>query len=96
MPTLLSMLHLRAKVRFAGADVFAPSYQPRAFMATYEDLGYYEPNHLTVLSPVRRVRQYSVSWRSDGTVDESALKQADKQAARKAQVWYQYVNTEIK
>ena len=96
MPTLLSMLHLRCKVRFAGTDVFAPSYQPRAFMATYQDLGYLEHNHLTVLSPVRRVRQYSVSWQPDGTVAEAALRQADKQAARKAQVWYQYVNTEIK
>lgn len=96
MPTLLSMLHLHAQVRFAGTDVFSPTYSPRAFMATYQDLGYYERGHLTVLSPVRRVRQYSVKWMADGTTVEIPLKHADKQAAHKAQVWYQYVNTEIK
>lgn len=96
MPTVLSMLHLHAMVRFAGTDVFSPTYAPRAFMATYQDLGYYEHGQLTVLSPVRRVRQYGVQWRSDGTVAEQPLKHADKQAAHRAQVWYQYVNTEIK
>ncbi len=96
MPTLLSMLHLHVQVRFAGTNVFSPTYSPRAFMATYQDLGYYERGHLTVLSPVRRVRQYSVKWMADGTTVEIPLKHADKQAAHKAQVWYQYVNTEIK
>ncbi len=95
MPTVLSMLHLQAKVRFAGTNVFSPTYSPRAFMATYQDLGYYEHGHLTVLSPVRRVRQYSVKWLHDGTTAETPLKHADKQSAHKAQVWYQYVNTKI-
>lgn len=96
MPTLLSMLRLHATVRFAGTDVFAPTYKPRAFMATYQDLGYFEHGHLTVLSPIRRVRQYRVQWLPDGTVNEPMLKHADKQAAHKARAWYQYVNTEIK
>lgn len=96
VPTLLSMLHLNAKVRFAGTDVAASNYKPRAFMATYQDLGYFERGCLTVLSPVRKVRQYSVKWQPDGTVAEAILKHPDKQAAHKAQVWYQYVNTQIK
>ena len=32
----------------------------RAFMATYQDLGYYSDDVLTVLSPVRRIRQFDV------------------------------------
>ncbi|MDD5862385.1 MAG: LTA synthase family protein [Prevotella sp.] len=96
MPTLLSMLHLRTRVRFAGTDVLAPHYAPRAFMATYQDLGFLERNILTVLSPVRRVRQYRVRWQHDGTTDERPLSHADQAAAYKARAWYQYVNTMIK
>ena len=92
MPTVLSLLHLRTEVGFTGKDILAPSFRPRAFMATYQDLGYYEANRLTVLSPVRNVRQFTVRPLSDGTFDEQPVNQIDGTLLRKAEANYQYVN----
>ena len=96
VPTLLSLLHLKATVGFAGQDILAATFRPRAFMATYQDLGYYEGNLLTVLSPIRKVRQYSVRRRSDGTFDELPAHGRDAEALRKAQTYYQYTNMYVR
>jgi phosphoglycerol transferase MdoB-like AlkP superfamily enzyme len=96
MPTLISLLRLKSRVGFAGRDIFADDYRPRAFMATYQDLGYYEPGRLTVLSPVRRVRQYSVRPAGDGTFEEQPISQPDTQLTLKAQAFYQHVNLYLK
>ena len=96
MPTVLSLLHLRTEVGFTGKDILAPSFRPRAFMATYQDLGYYEANRLTVLSPVRNVRQFTVRPLSDGTFDEQPVNQIDGALLRKAEANYQYVNLYLK
>ena len=95
MPTVLSLLHIKAKVKFAGTNVLDPTYQPRAFMATYQDLGFYEGHRLTVVSPVRKVRQYDVKWQKDNTALENQLSKPRKQNVKKTILWYQYVNTEI-
>lgn len=92
MPTLLSLLHLKSNVYFAGQDVFSPSFHPRAFMATYQDLGYLENDCLTVLSPVRTVCQYTVRPLDDGTYEEQPVDKMDNTIVRKAQANYQYVN----
>lgn len=60
MPTLFSLLGMDYESSFYGRDVFAPDYTPRAFIATYQDLGYLERDTLTVLSPVARAAQYAV------------------------------------
>ena len=96
MPTVLSLLHLRSRVAFTGQDIFAPTYHPRAFMATYQDLGYLEGNRLTVLSPVRKIRQYTVRPLQDGTCDELPVRQTDQSLVRKAQAYYQYTNLYVK
>lgn len=92
MPTVMAMLHLKSRVRFAGQDILAPAFRQRAFMATYQDLGYLEKGKLTLLSPVRAIRQYDVSRRADGTHEEIPAKHIDKQLVRKAQAYYQYTN----
>ncbi|MDY4626589.1 MAG: sulfatase-like hydrolase/transferase [Prevotella sp.] len=92
MPTLLSWLGVRAKVRFAGGNVLGKSFHERAFMATYQDLGYMEGHCLTVLSPVRKVKQYALRRLPDGTWDETLMKQTRPELVRKAQAYYQYVN----
>ncbi|MCM1300654.1 MAG: LTA synthase family protein [Alistipes senegalensis] len=58
VPTLLALLHFSYDSHFYGRDVLADDYVPRAFIATYQDLGYLEDDVLTLLSPVRRVKQY--------------------------------------
>ncbi|WP_430612408.1 LTA synthase family protein [Flavobacterium sp. JP2137] len=59
MPTLLGLLRFNYTSKFYGQDVLQPSYSPRAFIATYQDMGYIKDNTLTILSPTKKVRQYS-------------------------------------
>lgn len=92
MPTVFSLLHLSCRVNFTGQDVLAPTFHPRAFMATYQDLGYYDSNLLTVLSPVRSIRQFAVHPLPDGTSDEQPVSHPDPTLVRKAEANYQYVN----
>lgn len=58
MPTVFGLLHLSYATKFFGQDVLAEGYRPRAFIATYQDLGFIRDSTLTVLSPVREVKQY--------------------------------------
>jgi hypothetical protein len=46
--------------RFYGKDIFRMKPQDeRAFIATYQRLGYLRPNSLTILEPVRRSRLFT-------------------------------------
>ena len=60
MPTLLSLLNMDYDSHFYGRSIFDPGYINRAFIATYQDLGYLEGDTFTILSPVRRCEQYRV------------------------------------
>ena len=60
MPTLLSLLDMGYDSHFYGRSIFDPAYVNRAFIATYQDLGYLEGDTFTILSPVRRYEQYRV------------------------------------
>ncbi|SFG64571.1 LTA synthase family protein [Prevotella sp. KH2C16] len=96
MPTLLSLLQLKYRVHFAGQNILSPGFHPRAFMATYQDLGYLDGGLLTVLSPVRKIRQYEIRLQSDGTHTEQLVSSPDNKLIRKAQAFYQYVNLYLK
>lgn len=60
MPTLFGMLHFDYESKFFGQDVFKTDYKPRAFIATYQDLGLIKDNILTILSPKQVVKQYAL------------------------------------
>lgn len=96
MPTILSMLQLPIKVQFAGQNIFSPSYKPRAFMATYQDLGYLENNTLTVLSPVSKIQQYAVKYHKGAEAEEILLPRQNPTLVKKAQTYYQFVNLYLK
>jgi phosphoglycerol transferase MdoB-like AlkP superfamily enzyme len=61
MPTLFGLLHFNYQSKFYGQDVFQPNYQPRALIATYQDLGLIKDNVLTIISPVRKAKQFSLT-----------------------------------
>ena len=92
MPTVFSLLHFSYDSKFYGQDILDSEYNQRAFMATYQDLGYYSDGVLTVLSPVRRIQQFDVAetepWRHSETVKETP---ADN-LVKEAQAFYQSVN----
>ncbi|MBP6557977.1 MAG: LTA synthase family protein [Flavobacterium sp.] len=60
MPTLFGLLNFSYDSKFYGQDVFNSSYHPRAFVATYQDLGMIKDNVLTVISPVKKVKQFKL------------------------------------
>lgn len=60
MPTVFGLLHFGYESKFYGQDVFAAHYKPRAFVATYQDLGLIKDNVLTIISPVKRVKQFKL------------------------------------
>jgi len=61
MPTLFSLLHFDYKSKFYGQDVLKSDYKPRAFIATYDDLGFIKDNILTILSPKKQVKQFQLN-----------------------------------
>ncbi|WP_264537627.1 LTA synthase family protein [Flavobacterium sp. N1736] len=60
MPTLFGLLHFDYQSKFFGQDVLKPDYKPRAFIATYQDLGLIKDNVLTILSPKQQVKQFKL------------------------------------
>ncbi|MEC4114205.1 sulfatase-like hydrolase/transferase [Myroides pelagicus] len=59
MPTLLGILGFNYTSKFIGSDALAADYIPRAFIATYQDLGYIRDNTLTILGVNKKARQYT-------------------------------------
>ncbi len=92
MPTVFSLLHFSYDSKFYGQDILAPEYAQRAFMATYQDLGYYSGGILTVLSPVGRVRQFDVTSAGAWRHNETSRETLSDSLVREAQAFYQTVN----
>lgn len=91
MPTVLAKLHIPASHKFAGRDILSRGYASRAFIATYQDLAYYKDGLLTVLSPVRQVRQFDVTPTADEYI-QTPVQNPDTTLRRQAQAMYQWVN----
>ncbi|OUL62645.1 LTA synthase family protein [Flavobacterium sp. AJR] len=61
MPTLFGLLNFSYESKFYGEDVLKPDYKPRAFIATYQDMGLIKDNVLTILSPKQKVKQFQLN-----------------------------------
>ena len=83
MPTLFSLLNFKYESKFYGQNVFSKDYKPRALIATYQDLGLIKDDVLTIISPVKKVKQFKLLLKdnhlSDGKIpilyDEKIMKQ---------------------
>jgi phosphoglycerol transferase MdoB-like AlkP superfamily enzyme len=85
-PTILGLLHLRYKSKFFGQDVLnAPPGKERAFISTYQGLGYLRNNKLVILSPVRKVEAFLPNF-TTGTATVTAL---DDTLTNEAIAYYQ-------
>lgn len=89
MPTLLSLLNMNYDSHFFGRSVFEEDYVNRAFIATYQDLGYLEDDTFTILSPVRRVEQYRVVPTADNPHHLEPLEGKDQAQIERAVAYYQ-------
>lgn len=69
MPTLFGLLHFKYQSKFLGQDIFSQNFQPKAYIATYQDLGLIKDNYLTIISPTKKVKQYSLSLQKSNNPD---------------------------
>ncbi|MES1218611.1 MAG: LTA synthase family protein, partial [Bacteroidota bacterium] len=84
-PTILGMLNVHYTSRFFGQDIFnTPAEKQRAFISTYQGLGFLQNNDLIVQSPVRKIKAYQVD--SSGNTIEIAGNDSLK---NNAIAWYQ-------
>ncbi|WP_353168617.1 sulfatase-like hydrolase/transferase [Flavobacterium sp.] len=60
MPTVLGILNFKYQSKFFGKDVLKTNYIPRAFIATYQDLGYIKDDVLTIISPIKKTKQFDL------------------------------------
>ena len=89
MPTLLSLLDMDYDSHFYGRSIFDPDYVNRAFIATYQDLGYLEGDTFTILSPVRRYEQYRVVPTKENPHNLEPAAQTDTTQLDRAVYYYQ-------
>ncbi|WP_261510678.1 LTA synthase family protein [Chryseobacterium paludis] len=73
MPTVLGLLNFNYQSKFLGQDVFKKEFQPKAYIATYQDLGFVKDGYLTVISPVKKIKQYSLSQKKDKLTPEFSI-----------------------
>ena len=73
MPTVMGLLNFSYTSKFIGQDVLKEGYQPRAYIATYQDLGYLTPDKLTIISPLRKTTQYSLHKEAEQPSQEYPL-----------------------
>lgn len=90
MPTVFGLLHFTYQSQFYGKDIFSPDYKSRAFVATYQNLGYLENDILTILSPVRRIEQFKVD-NHNSEFNLSALNNENSAQSKSAIANYQTV-----
>ena len=68
MPTVLGILSFKYESKFFGKDVRKTNYIPRAFIATYQDLGYIKNDVLTIISPLKKLKQFDLIQQKNETL----------------------------
>ncbi len=68
MPTVLGILNFKYQSKFFGKDVLKTNYVPRAFIATYQDLGYIKNDMLTIISPLKKLKQFDLVLQKNETL----------------------------
>lgn len=89
MPTLFSLLGMSYESHFYGRSIFEEGYRERAFIATYQDLGYLEGDIFTVLSPVRRYAQFRLEPTAEDPFNMTPLAECDQELLHRAIGLYQ-------
>ncbi len=88
-PTVLGLLNLNYTSRFLGYDIYRlPAGRERAFISTYQDMGYVKDGKLVILSPQQKLEMYAVNY-----VTGAATKITSSDSLiNEAIAWYQGAN----
>jgi len=81
-PTLLDVMGRPGDDHFFGKSLFEQSHDsPRAFISNYQELGYLQDGHLTVLGPKKRVEGFRVDANGNATSEAVAERSRDEAVA---------------
>ncbi|HTE23615.1 LTA synthase family protein [Flavitalea sp.] len=68
-PTIMGLLKLDYRSKFFGRDIFnTKSLDQRAFLSTYQGLGYLQNGSLVIQSPVKKIDQYVPDFKTGDAV----------------------------
>jgi phosphoglycerol transferase MdoB-like AlkP superfamily enzyme len=85
-PTILGLLNLDYRSKFFGQDLLdSTMVNHKAFISTYQGLGYLKDNDLIIQSPVRKINQYHPDFKT-GKAEATAL---DHRVVNQAVAYYQ-------
>lgn len=86
-PTLLGLLHFNYTSNFFGQDVFnVPAEKQRAFISTYQGLGYIKNNELVVQMPVKKIKTYKPDFNTGDEREQANIDSLTQQAIAQYQV----------
>jgi phosphoglycerol transferase MdoB-like AlkP superfamily enzyme len=60
IPTLVSLMNWSYKSKFYGEDILAKNFEERAFIGTYQKLGFIKNNKLVMLEPGKSIHEYTI------------------------------------
>lgn len=86
VPTVLGLMNLNYTSRFLGYDIYnMTAGNERAFISTYQDMGFVKGDNLVILSPQQRVKMY----RTDFITGANTLIKGSDSLESEAIAWYQ-------
>jgi len=89
VPTVLGVMNLNYTSRFLGYDIFKiPTGRERAFISTYQDMGYIRNGKLVILSPQKKIEMVVPNFIL-GTATKTVLNDS---LVNEAIAWYQGAN----
>ncbi len=83
MPTLFGMLNWSYMSKFYGQDILDDAFEQRALIGTYQKLGLYKDDILSVLSPGKKLESYKVTQLN---VFDSDYKEVPTQTDKKDEI----------
>jgi phosphoglycerol transferase MdoB-like AlkP superfamily enzyme len=85
-PTVLGLLNFSYKSKFFGQDVLnTPADKRRAYISTYQGLGFIKNDQLIIQSPVKKITQFVPNF----TTGEAKVAPLNDSLAKQAQAFYQ-------
>jgi len=92
-PTLLGLLHFNYRSKFMGKDILnTPAGQERAFISTYQGLGFISDGRLVIQSPRQKIEEFT----PDFVTGKSELRKTDDSLANEAIAFYQVASYMLK
>ena len=92
-PTILGLLNFSYTSKFFGYDIFKlEEGRERAFISTYQSLGYVRKDTLIILKPQRIAESFLPDFK-DGTAKQTPLNQS---LTKEAVTWYQTASYQFK